>query len=140
MIIFTDGNIYNTDYESLYFDHIDTEDTDGDDVMDTDEYMRGVSNLLDDIKDAGVEVFSAVLSSNDCQIAQMQRWSSMECTDISDTDGGGSCGVMTTEGNHDCVVPDNGTTYAYSATTANELADMYEAIVDAILNVTISLT
>ncbi len=135
MIIFTDGNIYNTDYESLYFDHIDTEDTDGDDVMDTAEYMRGVSNILDDIKDAGVEVFSAVLSDSDCEIAQMQRWSSMECTDNSD-----SCGAMTTEGNHDCEVPDNGITYAYSATTSDELVAMYEAIVDAILNVTISLT
>lgn len=135
MIVFTDGNIYNTDYSSLSFDQIDTDDTDGDGVVDNDEYMRGVSNLIDDVKDAGVEVFTAVLTGDSCDIVQMQRWSSMDCAETS-----GSCRAMSVEGNHECSIPENGITYAYSGTTSEELEDMYEQIVDSILNITVSLT
>ncbi len=141
IVIFTDGDIYNTDYDFLKFEYdysdylTEFEDDDGDGELDNDEYMGAISDLVDYAKDEGVEVFSVTIDSGGCNEAQMRRWSSMECT----SKGISSCSGQRAEGNVTCESPDNGVTYAFSGTTAEDVADMYEQIVDAILNITVVL-
>ncbi len=135
IIVFTDGDIYNTSTEygkiqSVY----GLSDSDSSGSV-NDEYMAEVSQLTDDAKDSGIEIYSAVLTSTTCDIRQMQRWSSMVCTTDTSAD---NCSGARAEGNDlSCTEPDSGLTYAYSATTADELAAMYEQIIDSILGVTV---
>jgi hypothetical protein len=137
MIIFTDGSIYNTDYADLTWDDIGYSSIPawGSTTISSADYMKAVSAQIDDIKNDGVDVFSAVFTDNSCDIVQMERWSSMECTA-----SGSSCSGQRVEGNYSCEVPDDGITYAYSATDASGIEDMYDQIVDSILNITISVT
>jgi cysteine-rich repeat protein len=136
LIIFTDGNIYNADlgmFPELSTD-IDWTDADGDGTLDSSEYMVAVSELIDDAKDDGIEVFSVTLDSGGCDEVQMQRWSSMDCTS-----SGSSCKNASAEGNYTCEVPENGITYAFSGSSASDVAEIYESVVDAILDITVTL-
>lgn len=137
LVVFTDGNIYNTsgDYGRLTFGLIDTNDDDGDGVVDNSEYMEGVSNLTDDMKNDDVKIFTAVVADGTCNINQMERWSSLECSSASL-----GCSGMSIEGNYTCDVGDDGIQYSYSATTAEELRDMYDEIVSSILDVNLTIT
>ncbi len=138
IVIFSDGNVYNPQAEYASFQsHLATPYDQGG-TMDAPKYMAEVSDLIDLYKSpAGgdIEVFTAILSSGACNAQQMQRWSSMTCT--AQPRG---CAPISAEGNHSCVVPPNGVNYAYQASTAEELRDMYESIVNSILNITVSLT
>lgn len=136
LIIFTDGNIYNADLAMFpeASDDIDWTDDDGDGELDADEYMSAVSNLIDQAKADGIEVFTVTIDAGGCNETQMQRWSGMDCTA-----SGSSCSGMSAEGNYSCEVPENGITYAYSGSTAADVAEMYQSVVDAILDITITL-
>lgn len=148
MIIFTDGNILNPDYSTLAEYStlmVETEDDastfadedDGNAVIDSTEYFAGITAMTDLISTTReTEIFTAVLSDTDCEESQMQQWSSMECSDS----GRSNCINRTIEGNVTCENPDNGITYAYSATTAEGLSEMYEQIADSIVNFNFSLT
>lgn len=131
MVIFTDGNIWNGDYGTL--NAADILGASG--TVDEAEYMRGISNLIDEIKADDIKVYSAVLTQNSCDIAQMARWSSMSCSP-----DGGVCSGRRIEGNYDCSVPDDGITYAYSAQDANGFATMYSDIVSSIVDINVNLT
>ena len=136
LVIFTDGNIYNRDYSSLQWSDIGLPvPAFGSTTLTASSYMHAVSNEIDDIKAQGVHVYTAVLTATPCDITQMQRWSDMDCTSVS-----GSCSGMQAEGNYICVVPEDGITYAYDATNAAGLQEMYQEIVNSILNITISTT
>lgn len=131
MVIFTDGNIWNGDYYTL-----DEEDILGaSGQVSVIEYMQGVSNLVDAVKADGIKVFSAVLTTNSCDISQMSRWSSMQCAP-----NGGSCVNRRAEGNYACSAPEDGLTYAYSAQDANGFAQMYQNIVSSIIDINVNLT
>ncbi|MBU4315146.1 IPT/TIG domain-containing protein [Patescibacteria group bacterium] len=136
MIIFTDGSITNYDYADISWSNLgySTIPAWGLATITSSDYMRAVSLQLDDIKDLGVEVFSAVFTSNSCDITQMQRWSSMDC----DAEALG-CAGQRIEGNYICVAPSNGITYAYSATDSAGIESMYDQIVNSILNITVSV-
>lgn len=135
MIFFTDGEIYNstTEYRE-YGEYVSFSDTNGNGDMDQSEYLARVTQEIDEMKDAGIEVYSAVLTSLSCDILQMERWSSMSCTA-----NGGSCTGKSAQGNYSCSPPSNGRTYAYNASTAEEIDQMFEDIVNSILNITITL-
>ena len=102
--------------------------------MDTEEYMRSITTLIDEMKNDDVQVYSAVLTNSSCDITQMQRWSSMSCTPSS-----GSCSARSAEGNYSCTEPENGLTYAYEADTQEGFEEMFSQIIDSILNITITL-
>jgi cysteine-rich repeat protein len=136
LVIFTDGDIYNADLEMFpeTSSSIDWTDTDGDGELDDEEYMRAVSARIDEAKADGIEVFSVTLDAGGCNEVQMQRWSSMDCTA-----SGSTCQNASAEGNYSCVEPDSGITYAFSGSTAKEVATMYQSVVDAILDISIVL-
>lgn len=154
IVLFSDGNVSNADQATLDTAGATT-DYDGDGAIDASDYVLNVTNIADDLKGGytksgcptsgtiwcqdgtyeGREIFTATLSSSTCDIRQMSMWSSMTCE--SDT-AGPSC---TSERNSQatdvvCDVGENGLTYAYSATTADGLHEMYQSIVDSIINIT----
>jgi predicted enzyme related to lactoylglutathione lyase len=143
IILFTDGYLgWNSDPDDLEAMAQTLGLTDGEsgDASDEnywlyDEYMEAVSALTDTYQASGIEFFTAVFSEDTCEVTQASRWSSMECED-----SGSSCSGNAIEGNHSCDVPDNNITYSYSATTADEIAAMYEDIVSSMLDVTVAIT
>lgn len=138
VVVFTDGviNFIDTDYAMLTHDLINGTDTDSDGEVDSDEYMRAVTGLTNNMKNSrDMKIFTAVLSPTSCNRRQMEKWSNLDCTAQSF-----GCTDESAEGNYSCGLGDDGVDYSYTATTADELNAMYDSIVDAILNITVSLT
>lgn len=136
LIIFTDGDIYNPDLSKLaYGSTLMFNDSDGSGAIGSSEYVAAVTSMAQTAKNQDVKIFTAAFTDDSCDITQMARWSSMDCTE----DTSISCSDWEDQGSVSCEVPSEGVTYAYSATTATELYEMYDAIVAAILNINVTL-
>jgi hypothetical protein len=138
VILFSDGDITNTYSDLTNTIGLPYYNADG---IESDDYMYGLTYLTDLMKSGSgeiytpVEIFTATLSDPGCATKQMAHWSNMDCADY-----GSSCSGKTAEGNVSCDVPESGVQYSYDATTAAGLAEMYEQIVDSILNITFTTT
>lgn len=158
MVIFRDGLTYNTDYDLIDRPDIHIFDPDNDGYDDGD-YVRAVSSITSAMKNRGVKVFTATFTSglatlpvnfdgtytkNYCAVQQMAHWSSATCTpnpnagceNIPQPNSKGRY----SEGNYTCSASESGTEYAFHASDANGISEMYQEIVDAILNVSVSVT
>ncbi|MEK7665898.1 MAG: IPT/TIG domain-containing protein [Patescibacteria group bacterium] len=142
VITFTDGNIYNTATEySMIAENYGIEE-DSSTTYETgssldDEYMQRISSMIDDAQSSyDMTFFTAALTSTACDITQLQRWSNNSCTAFDQ-----SCKNLRAEGNYECLSSsETGLEYAYDATSADDLSDMFDQIVDSILGINVTIT
>lgn len=131
VILFTDGDIKNDASELTA-----VEDAFALTDASHKSYVEQVTDTIDELKDSGITLFSAAFAESDsCGAYQAAKWSNMDCSPAERV-----CEKQYDEGDYSCEPPSNNITYAYSATDADGLVEMYQSIIDAILNVTVTLT